>query len=60
MYIHSEFYQKFKENILLGVRIPAVIFIPGMVLTALCFPYTKGDMKFPHVDLFQQGDWKNF
>lgn len=59
MYVHSDFYKKFKENVLLGVRVPAVVYVPGMLLTALCFPYTKGDIKYPHMDLFTQGDFKS-
>lgn len=63
-YLKSKIYDKFKENTSAPLRVPAVLYIPGHVLTALCFPSpptkTLKGPKFPHINLAIKPPWKSY
>ena len=60
-YLNSPIYTKYKENLPAQITIPALIYVPGHTLAALCFPFPQSQVgiEFPHMTLMQHRQWLN-
>ena len=47
----SPIYRNFKEGVDVDVTVPALIYIPGSILIAICFPPVPVENDFPHITL---------
>ena len=54
----SPIYQNYVEGVSVAVTVPAVVYVPGRILTAICFPKAEVDNEFPHMTLMLGGKWK--
>lgn len=58
-YASEEIYQNYREGVDVQVRIPAVVYVPGCMLTAICFPVDADvSQDIPHMPLMLQGKWQ--
>lgn len=50
-------YKAWKEGVKLDLTVKAVIYVPGRILTAVCFPNAPVENEFPHMTLMLGGKW---
>ena len=53
----SKVYQSFQEGQNVKVSIKGVLYVPGCILTGICFPQAPIDNKFPHMTLMLGNKW---
>mgnify|MGYP000925335614 CR=1 FL=1 len=54
----NEIYQNYREKVKETLTMKAVVYVPGRLLTAICFPKLPTDNEFPHMTLMTgHKDW---
>ena len=51
LYLQSPIYQNYVENMKFEITIPAIVYVPNKIISALCFPSVEVNAKYPHMDL---------
>lgn len=54
--LESPIYQSFNEGDLIQVPARGIIFVPGKIMAAVCFPKCQVENRFPHMTLLL-GKW---
>lgn len=55
--LEHDIYKSYREGKKVQVMIKALVYVPGQLLTAVCFPKADVDNEFPHMTLLLGGNW---
>jgi hypothetical protein len=55
--LESDIYRNYQEGDQEKLTVCAVIYVPGRILTAICFPKAPVENEFPHMTLMLGGKW---
>ena len=55
--LESHIYKNYQEGVQEKLTVCAVLYVPGRILTAVCFPKVPVENEFPHMTLMLGGKW---
>jgi hypothetical protein len=55
--LESPIFKNFRENKQVDIEVSGVIYVPGKILTAICFPKADVENEFPHMTLMLGNGW---
>jgi hypothetical protein len=55
--LESSIYKNYLEGVQEKLTVCAVVYVPGRILAAVCFPKAPVENEFPHMTLMLGGKW---